>query len=187
MLARAFADDPEMVYLLPQPVHRRLVLPALMAAGLELVLRVGEVHVAAGRAAAAWVPPRAAGKLPAGPPGDGGLFAGVVQAMGPGATARMDEVSHEYARVRAEAMPGPHWYLTLLGVDPAAQGAGLGGLLVAGLLARAGGDALPAYVETAKETNVAFYRRYGFEVVYEGATPGGLVFWALAHRPGEAA
>lgn len=58
----------------------------------------------------------------------------------------------------------PHWYLGTLGVDPPAQGAGVGRGLLHAFLARADADALPAYLETDRSENVAFYRRSGFEI-----------------------
>ena len=58
----------------------------------------------------------------------------------------------------------PHWYLGAFGVDPPAQSCGVGGALLREFLARADADGLPAYLETDREGNVAFYRRSGFEV-----------------------
>lgn len=67
----------------------------------------------------------------------------------------------------------PHLYLALLGVDPAAQGRGLGTALVAPGLEVADEERWPAYLETAKERNVAFYGRLGFEVTRRIDMPGG--------------
>jgi ribosomal protein S18 acetylase RimI-like enzyme len=58
----------------------------------------------------------------------------------------------------------PHWYLGTLGVDPPARNAGAGRALLSEFLARADADGLPAYLETDRSENVAFYRRSGFEI-----------------------
>ncbi|WP_214326577.1 GNAT family N-acetyltransferase [Nonomuraea sediminis] len=58
----------------------------------------------------------------------------------------------------------PHWYLAVLGTDPAAQGQGLGRALLESGLARSDATGLPAYLETTKEQNVPFYERFGFHV-----------------------
>jgi GNAT superfamily N-acetyltransferase len=58
----------------------------------------------------------------------------------------------------------PHWYLGTVGVDPPAQNGGVGRALLREFLARADADGLPAYLETDRGENVAFYRRSGFEV-----------------------
>jgi GNAT superfamily N-acetyltransferase len=59
----------------------------------------------------------------------------------------------------------PHWYLGALGVDPSVQGTGVGSALVRALVARASRDDLPAYLETDRPDNAAFYERRGFAVV----------------------
>jgi ribosomal protein S18 acetylase RimI-like enzyme len=68
--------------------------------------------------------------------------------------------------------PAPYALLATIGVDPAAQGAGVGAALVAAGLAAVGDDA-PAYLETSSERNVAFYRRCGFAVTGRVDVPGG--------------
>jgi ribosomal protein S18 acetylase RimI-like enzyme len=68
----------------------------------------------------------------------------------------------------------PHWYLPQIGVDPNAQGKGLGGELMRHALARCDQERALAYLEASKPQNVPFYRRHGFEVIGEiriGAAP----------------
>jgi ribosomal protein S18 acetylase RimI-like enzyme len=57
----------------------------------------------------------------------------------------------------------PHWYLPLIGVDPARQGQKLGDKLMAHALARCDADGLPAYLESSNPRNISFYQRHGFE------------------------
>jgi ribosomal protein S18 acetylase RimI-like enzyme len=57
----------------------------------------------------------------------------------------------------------PHWYLPLIGVDPARQGQRLGDRLLAHALARCDADHLPAYLESSNPRNLSFYQRHGFE------------------------
>ena len=77
-------------------------------------------------------------------------------------------------------MPEPHWYLQVIGVDPARQGEGLGSILVREGLSRADTAGTPTYVETETEGNVAFYEKHGFEVV-EKIVPKrvGLPMWLM--------
>jgi ribosomal protein S18 acetylase RimI-like enzyme len=68
----------------------------------------------------------------------------------------------------------PHWYLPMIGVDPKAQGQGLGGELMRHALARCDREKALAYLETANPRNIPLYRRFGFEVMDEiqvGAAP----------------
>lgn len=57
----------------------------------------------------------------------------------------------------------PHWYLPLIGVDPACQGKGHGDALMSYALARCDRDKLPAYLESTNPRNVSLYLRHGFE------------------------
>ena len=64
--------------------------------------------------------------------------------------------------------PADAWYLDVLGVDPAKQGAGVGTALVQLGLGRAARDGADAVLETAVEANVAYYERFGFRTVFDG-------------------
>jgi GNAT superfamily N-acetyltransferase len=56
----------------------------------------------------------------------------------------------------------PHYYLSLLGTDPARLGHGYGLGLLAANLRRIDELGLPAYLEASNEANVPLYARYGF-------------------------
>ncbi|MFI9721658.1 GNAT family N-acetyltransferase [Streptomyces sp. NPDC052396] len=78
----------------------------------------------------------------------------------------------------------PHWYLGTLGADPAAQGQGHGAALLRSGLAKADAAGMPAYLESSKESNLGFYRHFGFEVLRELQLPGnGPRLWPM-WRPG---
>jgi ribosomal protein S18 acetylase RimI-like enzyme len=67
-----------------------------------------------------------------------------------------------------------HWYLAQIGVDPNAQGRGLGTDLMRHALKRCDEEGALAYLEASKPQNIPFYRRDGFEVIGEirvGAAP----------------
>jgi GNAT superfamily N-acetyltransferase len=55
-----------------------------------------------------------------------------------------------------------HWYLAVLGVEPALQGRGLGGQLLAALVELAAEQSLPVYLESDRPDSVRFYRSRGF-------------------------
>ena len=59
----------------------------------------------------------------------------------------------------------PHWYLSLIGVDPSQQGAGHGSTLLRHALAACDRDGLPAYLESTNPRNTRLYARHGFEAV----------------------
>jgi ribosomal protein S18 acetylase RimI-like enzyme len=69
---------------------------------------------------------------------------------------------------------GPHWYLPLIGVDPAHQGEGQGDALMVYALARCDRDHVAAYLESSNPRNIPFYRRHGFEqlgAIQAGSSP----------------
>jgi ribosomal protein S18 acetylase RimI-like enzyme len=70
----------------------------------------------------------------------------------------------------------PYWYLEVVGVEPAAQGMGIGTRLLEPVLTVADEAGQLCYLETITERNVAWYRRLGFEVRSAGVsfTPGDL-------------
>ena len=78
----------------------------------------------------------------------------------------------------------PHLYLSILGTDPAQQGRGIGSALLRPGLELADGDGLPCYLESSKESNVAFYARHGFMVRETIALPrGGPRLWLMWREP----
>lgn len=68
----------------------------------------------------------------------------------------------------------PHWYLPLIGVDPAHQGKGYGSALMTYALQQCDRNHSMAYLEASSPRNVPLYRRHGFEVlgtIQVGASP----------------
>jgi ribosomal protein S18 acetylase RimI-like enzyme len=68
----------------------------------------------------------------------------------------------------------PHWYLPLIGVDPAHQGEGHGDALMKHVLAHCDRDHRAAYLESSNPRNIPFYRRHGFEqlgAIQVGSSP----------------
>jgi GNAT superfamily N-acetyltransferase len=85
--------------------------------------------------------------------------------------------------IAAQAPAHPFTYLRTLGVDPALQGRGLGSTLVDWVV-RTAPAALPIYLETAKERNLAFYARHGFACVGDFRCLGVPV-WRLLRPPSD--
>ncbi|MEP6966557.1 MAG: GNAT family N-acetyltransferase [Pseudomonadota bacterium] len=60
-----------------------------------------------------------------------------------------------------------HWYLPMIGVDPARQGHGVGSALLKEALKGVDEARLPAFLESSNPRNVPLYERHGFEVLGE--------------------
>ena len=67
----------------------------------------------------------------------------------------------------------PHWYLEIIGTEPAQQGRGLGSALLRPVLALCDRDGVGAYLEASSERSRALYERHGFRVVERFNMPGG--------------
>ena len=99
---------------------------------------------------------------------------------------RRTAVSAAFAQAADYHPQEPHWYLPLIGVDPAHQGKGLGSRLMRHALARIDADGLPAFLESSNIRNVPLYERHGFEVlgvIDPGQTPPLYPMLRRARRP----
>jgi ribosomal protein S18 acetylase RimI-like enzyme len=181
--ARAFFDDPVFEFVFPDGNQRRERLPWLMHIGLAYGARFGHVETTAGSMLghAVWVPP-----------GDGHVTpeklaeVGFVEPelrLGNEGLSRFGAFMTQIEAAHERLVPEPHWYLMILGVDPPHQGRGVGGTLIRPILARADAEGVRCYLETAKERNLAFYRRHGFEVAAEDDVPDGPHVWMMTREP----
>jgi ribosomal protein S18 acetylase RimI-like enzyme len=162
VLARAFRDSPLNVAVIGRDPQRRLranlhgaraLLPVAVASGLVLVAREGD----APRGLLIATPPFG-WPLPAPP-----FRAQLRRSLGQGlrVTRRWGQVFEALARIHPRE---PHCYLATLGVDPLAQGRGIGTALLSAWLSSVDADAAPAWLETDRQANIGFYRQAGFEV-----------------------
>jgi ribosomal protein S18 acetylase RimI-like enzyme len=72
-----------------------------------------------------------------------------------------------------------HWYLAVLATDPLFQGKGVGKSLVEPMLNRADDVGVPTYLETQKESNLAYYQRFGFDIVDEFSVDECPPIWTM--------
>jgi GNAT superfamily N-acetyltransferase len=84
--------------------------------------------------------------------------------------------------------PQPSWYLAAIGVEPGAQGRGLGRKLLEWGVERAERAGERVYIETNAELNVPFYERAGLRVVhFEEYGDSKLPLWCMTNgvAPGD--
>ncbi len=176
-LARAFHDDPMFAWILPDASTRTASLEGFFGAlARHVFLPAGtSVRLPDHAGAALWLPPGVGTARP------GAVFAvpGILGAFGTRLVAALPLfLEMELAHPRED-----HHYLGVLGIDPPAQGKGLSKPLLAPTLARADAEGMPAYLETAKATNVAYYRRFGFEVKKEVRLKDAPPMWCMLRAP----
>jgi ribosomal protein S18 acetylase RimI-like enzyme len=187
VLARAFHTDPMMEYVVPDTNKRPQPLSAFFDICIRYARSQGEIYTTPEtQGAALWIAPGMS-NLSLGGALKAGLLPSVVKgatSLGLGGFRRLLKVGNYTQQAHHRLVPGPHWYLLILGVDPAQQGKGIGGALMRPVLAKADAAGLPCYLETMKEKNLAIYHKYGFNVVEEGAMPkGGLYVWFMVREP----
>jgi ribosomal protein S18 acetylase RimI-like enzyme len=178
-LARAFADDPVMRWLLPTARARTQRLPRLFAMELcYLYLPHEEVYTTRDLAGGAmWAPP-GGWRTPA---------ASILRAL-PRLVwtlrGHMPTAVHCVTAIERIHPPEAHWYLAVVGTEPSRQHEGIGSALLAPVLERCDHDFVPAYLESSREDNLAFYQRLGFEVTGTVDLPdGGPRVWPMWRDP----
>jgi GNAT superfamily N-acetyltransferase len=183
MLARAFFDDPMVMYVMPDEEKRRRSLPWFFRLATRYGQAYGEVFTTPDKVdgTAIWLPP-------------GNTIASTLRMIRLGLLAapfkfglpafmRFMSVLNHLEHLHKRDVPPEHWYLFVLGVEPERQGQGVGGTIIQPVLQRADHDQLPCYLETMKERNFTFYRKHGFEVVVDDVFPNGPRYWTMKRDP----
>ena len=181
VLAHAFDDDPGMRALFPRSRSRAdQKIRVFLEGYLRYGLRYGEVHVGAAAvdSVAIWLPSEHAFPTIAKAVRAGGLWSTL--RLGPAAIVSMLRLDRVMGDLHQELLDRPHWHLSLVGVDPSAQGTGCAGGLLRPMLTRARAEGRPCYVETNLGSNVPFYEHLGFTLVGHRELPDSEVgLWAL--------
>src|SRR5512135_3692806 len=141
VLSRAFFNDPMMLYYLPNPEVRQVVLPVFMRIMTRYCLAHGEVWTTpALDGLACWLPPgrtetsswglvraglgvvplRAGWNFLRQPRPDGSPPLSLRQLL-----QRVSQAEGRLDEIHKEIVPGKHWYLMTLGVEPDRQGQGI--------------------------------------------------------------
>lgn len=181
-LARAFDDDPVMVWMFPDAGARAKKLPRLFALMMRYHhLATGGSEVARDGAnigaAALWDPP---GRWRHSRLEELQAMPALMLAFRGRITAGR-EVAEAMQRNHPEE---PHWYLAVIGSGPTVRSKGFGHALMASRLDRVDAEHAPAYLESSNPDNVPYYLRFGFEVTGEIKLPnGGPTMWPMWRAP----
>ncbi|MBN1399433.1 MAG: GNAT family N-acetyltransferase [Anaerolineae bacterium] len=117
------------------------------------------------------------------PPALNRVYARLGEVVGPESIARLEA----YSRLADTNRPKqPHYQVGILGVDPTLQGQGHGGALMRALhaIADADAEAVGTWLDTENPRNVAWYRRFGYEVQAESLLDGLAVWGMFREGPG---
>ena len=172
-LLLAFGADPIVRWLYPDPREYVTTFPVLAKTFGGRAFEQGTAYRTEDHAGAAlWLPP----------------------GVGPDEEAMIDLLERSVAPERQAAAfavleqmdafhpTEPHWYLPLIGVDPAQQNRGIGAALLQPVLAQCDRDGIPAYLESSNPRNISLYERHGFEIVGT-LEMGGTPLYPMVRRP----
>jgi ribosomal protein S18 acetylase RimI-like enzyme len=177
MLARAFLDDPIACWSCPSDRRRPRANERFFDARARQLLGQDEVYTTAEVGGAAlWALPDRWRMSPR----DLLRLAPLMPAWGrrlPRVLRGLSQVEHAHPETP------PHFHLAALGTDPLRQGEGIGSALLAPVLELCDRDHVPAYLESSKESNIAFYARHGFRVTGEINLPKGPLVWPMWRTP----
>ncbi len=176
VLAGAFEDDPVWRHLVPRRDRWRAA-PSFFAATIGHPTERGEVYTTTGReGAAVWSAP---GRWKVKPTEEVSVAGPAVRLFGTGLVRAMRFLT----TLEKAHPPEPHWYLAILATDPDHQGHGVGSALLAPVLERCDVEGLPAYLESTRESTVAFYARHGFTVTEPLTIADGPTLYPMWREP----
>lgn len=149
----AFSSDPAARWAFADPHAYFEIFPRFVRAFGGRAFDQDSAHHIEGCAAALWLPPGIE-------PDEETMVALIESAAADNDREAMFGVFEQMAAFHPKE---PHWYLPLMGTDPARQSQGHGSALLRHALAICDADKLPAYLEASSPRNVPFYQRHGFE------------------------
>ena len=152
----AFSSDPMARWCWPSADQYLVSMPALARAFGGNAFLHDSAHCSDDHAAAAlWLPPGVE-------PDEHAMLELIEHTVAPSLQADLFGVLEQMGAYHPEE---PHWYLPLIGVDPAHQGKGYGSALLQYALEKCDRDRMKAYLESTNPRNVPLYERYGFEAI----------------------
>jgi len=178
VLARAFFDDPVASWAYRPDDLRLWALERFQGTRTRQLIGHEEVWVDEGlNCAALWAPP---GRWKASVRETLELVPSFAR---PRLIARLPLVTLGWEKLEHGHPREPHYYLAVLGTDPSAQGQGLGSAVLQGVLEQCDRDGIGAFLESSKESNIAFYARHGFKVTEEVRLVRGPSMWKMWRDP----
>lgn len=164
-LTLAFSVDPMARWSLPNPAKYLATFSLIARAFGGNAFKRGTAYIANGFAGTAlWLPP-----------GVGSDEESLMRLFNENVSDDVKEDMQEIFEQMEKFHPTEqHWYLPMIGVDPAYQGVGVGSALMTEALKAVDRDGLIAYLESSNPRNISLYERHGFEVIGEiqsGSSP----------------
>lgn len=173
-IVAAFLTDPPARFAWPSPHDYLSAMPVATRAFAGSCIKHGTAYVSSDfRGAALWLPP---GVEP-----DGEALEKVFRDTAK--REHIDDLLATFEKMEKSHPQEPHWYLPQIGVDPTAQGQGLGAALMRHALARCDQERALAYLEASKPENIPFYERHDFKVIGQVQVGAGPLITPMLREP----
>ena len=184
-LTRAFGEDPLVKFISPSVQNRESWLRSGMTLFYELSHRTGKVHTTENHEGVLCVIPP--GSYPFSRKATYSSFARSSATLPFCSLCPLPHLRDFLKLLRfyeKKHIDGPHWYILLIGVDPAQQKKGFSRELLQPILEQADKDQLPCYLENSNPKNLVIYQKFGFEVIEEAHfTPKSPPLWLMIRSP----
>lgn len=173
ILTLAFSTDPATRWTWPDPKAYLEAFPQFAIAFGGAAFDKGSAHYVESAGAALWLPPGT------GP--DEAALADLMQRTADIATA-MDgpKLMQQMASFHPHE---PHWYLPLIGTDPARQNTGVGSALLRHVTDQCDREGTLAYLESSNPRNIPLYERHGFEILGRAQSGSSPVITPMLRKP----
>ena len=156
VVVRAFRADPAARWLYPDSNQYSVNFPNFVKVFGGKAFEHGSAYTIDDYAGAAlWLPPEVHP--------DEEALAGLIQRSV--SEHKLEEVLGVFEQMGSYHPSEPHWYLPLIGVDPAQQGRGYGSALMEHALIRCDRDQKLACLESSNPKNISLHERHGFELL----------------------
>jgi GNAT superfamily N-acetyltransferase len=176
-LGRSFHDDPVMQWMFPKASPIVATIARFFLLRMRALADQDEIYTTDDHAGGAvWSLP---GRWRLSPPREALFALRVLPMVG----FRGAHLARGWHKVDVAHPEDPHYYLAILGTEPDMQGRGIGSALMQPVLDSCDSDEIPAYLESSKERNLAFYARHGFRVTEEIELPDGPPVWGMWRDP----
>jgi ribosomal protein S18 acetylase RimI-like enzyme len=183
VVSRAFLNDPLYAYIIPDEEERKRYFPYIFRAYIWYCLQFGEVYASSTNleGIALWLPSKFAYITPERSKecGDEVFF----YVLGRKYLERLSVTSHPN-NVHEQLVKEPHVYLMVLAVDPEYQRKGFGRKLLLPMIEYLDTTNQKCYLDTNKESNISYYRNFGFKVLKEFEIENtGVINWSMLRTP----
>lgn len=173
VMTLAFSTDPMARWSLPDPAKYLATFPSIAKAFSGSAFESGTAYIANGFVGAAlWLPP-------GGKSDEESLMRLFDENVDDDIKEHMSGIFEQMEKFHPTE---PHWYLPMIGVDPAHQSAGIGSALMTEALKAVDRDGLIAYLESSNPKNISLYERHGFEVIGEIQSGNSLILRPMLRR-----